>query len=116
MALKVLRKNWQFRQAYRQGKKIVCKHAIVFFLDRHEENEAARVGVVASKRVGGAVQRNRAKRLLREVFRQISKDTKHQDFWIVAVARSTILNATYQETLMDIRSKLDAEGVLDNDG
>jgi len=116
MALKVLRKNWQFRQAYRHGKKIICEHAIVFYLNRHEEKEAASFGVVASKRVGGAVRRNRAKRLLREVFRQISKDLKHQHFWMVAVARSSILNATYQETLMDIRSKLAAEGLLDNDG
>lgn len=114
--MKVLRKNWQFRQAYRQGKKIVCSQAIVFYLDRPEENEAVRVGVVASRRIGGAVKRNRAKRLLREIFRQISKDLKHQDFWIVAVARPTILDTAYQETLMDIRSKLEAEGVLNNNG
>jgi ribonuclease P protein component len=116
MALKVLRKNWQFRQAYRQGKKIICRHAIIFYLDRHQEEEAASFGFVASKRVGGAVKRNRAKRLLREVFRQISKDLKHQDFWMVAVARHTILNATFQETLMDIRSNLTAEGILNDDG
>jgi ribonuclease P protein component len=114
MALKVLRKNWQFRQAYRQGKKIICKHAIVFYLDLHQETGAACFGFVASKRVGGAVKRNRAKRLLREVFRQISKDLKYQDSWIVAVARNTIVDATYQETLMDIRSMLTAEGVINN--
>ncbi|NIM19336.1 MAG: ribonuclease P protein component [Candidatus Latescibacteria bacterium] len=112
MALKVLQKNWQFQVVYRQGKKIICKHAIVFYHRCHLEGENPRFGFVASKRVGSAVKRNRAKRILKEAFRQISKELEHQNFWIVAVAKASIGDATYQETLMDLRERLAAGGLL----
>ncbi|MFP4147882.1 MAG: ribonuclease P protein component [Nitriliruptoraceae bacterium] len=39
------------------------------------DDEPARVAVIASRRVGGAVQRNRAKRLLREAVRHVALPT-----------------------------------------
>jgi ribonuclease P protein component len=106
MALKVLRKNWQFRLVYRQGKKVVCKYSVVFIHQTGQDNGDPAFGFVASKRVGNAVQRNKAKRLLREVARQISKDLTQPDFWIVLVAKSTILNSKYSEIISDLQNNL----------
>jgi ribonuclease P protein component len=48
--------------------------------------KAPRLGVVASRKIGGAVARNRAKRLLRECFR-LTRDQLHPDVALVLVAR-----------------------------
>ena len=53
-------------------------------------------GVVASRRVGSAVARNRAKRLLREVFRR-RKPKRETSADIVLVARGPIAKARYED-------------------
>ncbi len=113
MSLQTLQKTWQFRQVYRSGEKIDCKYAVVFYYRTGDKADGPQFGFVASKRVGDAVRRNRAKRLLREVARQTVRRLKHRDVWIVLVARSVIKNIKRQELLADIDGKLEDEGVIE---
>lgn len=57
--------------------------------------------VVAGRRVGGAVDRNRAKRILREAWRQVpQQDTRGSD--AVLVARESIRGATTQDLVIEL--------------
>lgn len=62
MRWRSLTRNSQFQKVYREGVKRIGRLLVVYLLPA---DEYAR-GIVASRKVGGAVRRNRAKRLLRE--------------------------------------------------
>lgn len=65
-----LRRPDDVRRALRRGRSRAGSQMAVHVLERPEgEEPGTRLTVVASRRVGGAVQRNRAKRLLREAAR-----------------------------------------------
>jgi ribonuclease P protein component len=87
-----LRRRADFERVYREGRRWVNPLFVAFVLLTRDG--PLRVGFVASRKVGGAVQRNRAKRLLREVFRRRGpKRALSVD--VVLVARAPIVDADY---------------------
>ena len=65
-------------------------------------NDSVRIGLVVSKKVGGAVVRNRAKRRLKETLRQILKEQKLSQLDIVLIARSGAVTCPYNELGKDL--------------
>jgi ribonuclease P protein component len=94
---KRLRKK-EFEEAYSSGLKLHGRLFIAYI--RMRRGGKLRLGVVASRRVGGAVERNRAKRLLREVFRK-NKPEKSVSADVILIARSSIKGAKYSEVEKD---------------
>ncbi len=73
MTWRSLSKKNEFQRVYEEGVKQVGRFLVVYLLPAGgPENQAQ--AVVASKKVGGAVQRNRAKRLLRDALFQAHKN------------------------------------------
>ena len=56
----------------------------------------ARVGIITSRRVGGAVVRNKVRRRLREIFRH-ARARLLKGVWLVIVARPHAGNASFQD-------------------
>lgn len=57
----------QFQRAYRFGRRIETPHFVLYYLPN--DSGCHRLGITASKKMGNAIQRNRLKRIFREVFR-----------------------------------------------
>ncbi len=72
---------------------------------RVRRGKSNRLGIIAGKKVGNAVKRNRARRIIREAFRLIepelkSKTEKHYDFVFVARGKTPYLTSARLIALM----------------
>lgn len=67
-----LRASSDFQKVRRLGRRVPCGPFIMNLQIDDGSIVPARLGVIASRRVGPAVKRNRGKRLVREIFRQHS--------------------------------------------
>lgn len=75
--------------------------------------EITRLGWIASKRgVGGAVQRNRARRRLREIVRRRWPRVPHHGFLLVFIAYRAALTAPHQQMATEVESLLAHAGAL----
>src|SRR5262245_52613224 len=63
-----IRRRADFQSVYARGVRLRGRYSTTFILPN--ESGIGRLGIAATKKLGGAVLRNRAKRLIREVFRR----------------------------------------------
>jgi len=70
----------------------------------------SRFAITAGRSVGKAVQRNRTKRLLRAALQEVIHDIQ-PGYQGILIARKPLLNATYQETSVALKSLLQRAGI-----
>lgn len=97
-----------FRRVISRGKKHVGSCSILYLVGGQP---ATRIGIVAGKRIGTAVERNRSKRLLREAIR-FNKAMIADGFEIVLVARKASVHNTLQCIMLDTMRLLEKAGCV----
>jgi ribonuclease P protein component len=100
---RVLRRG-DFRQAYDSGRKFQARYFTAFVLAHADE--PSRLGITATRKMGNSVKRNRARRLVREVFRK-NKRLVPSGIDIIINVKSALSTALYQDLESDFISFLE---------
>ena len=107
-----LGQNRDFRRVRQQGERLALGCLIANW-HRLPDGASPKLGVVTSKRIGGAVERSRARRLLRESFRRHQHELS-QPVELVLVARNSIAGRTFAEVEKDFLAVLRRASLLKN--
>jgi ribonuclease P protein component len=110
-----LSRSGEFERVYREGRSHASRHLVVYAFPRAEgQDSEPRLGVSVGRKVGGAVERNRMKRLLREAFWATAEDLREgHDFVIVArpAAAELARQGGEQAIETELREVLSAAGL-----
>jgi ribonuclease P protein component len=99
-----LSRSAEFERVYRQGRSSANRHLVLYAFP-NPAAERPRLGLSVSRKVGGAVERNRVKRLLREAFTRAEAELKAgQD--VVLVARPAARELAEREGLEGVETSL----------
>jgi len=97
-----IRKRAEFQQVYDRGVRVSGRYSTMFLLPNAQG--VTRLGIAATKKLGGSVLRNRAKRLIREVFR---RNDVARGFDIVVIPKRELLDAGLTVLEADYRNILE---------
>ncbi|HBV52284.1 MAG TPA: ribonuclease P protein component [Clostridiales bacterium] len=85
-----LRKNNEFQRVYKKGTYKAGRYLVMYVLPNKEGIN--RIGIAAGKKFGNSVQRNRMKRIIREVYR-VSREHMAEGYDIIFMARASVRKA-----------------------
>jgi ribonuclease P protein component len=97
-----IRKRSEYQVIYDRGQRIPSGSFVLFVL--RNALGRPRLGITATRRIGGAVKRNRAKRLVREIFRRNRSELEDVD--IVVNVRAALPGAEYRRLEAELLTRL----------
>lgn len=98
-----LLKRDEFRRVYDEGRKVQARYFTAFVLTN--SHEQPRIGITVTRKAGKSVRRNRARRLVREVFRK-NKLLVPQGVDMVINVKQILIDARYSDLEEDFTAFL----------
>jgi len=106
----VLRRKSDFSVIYNKGKSVGERYVVLFF--RKNGRLYNRTAFLASKKVGNSVVRNRARRLMKESYKEINEDMA-MGYDIIFIARNTICNMKCADVKKSMEAAIKKAGVFE---
>jgi ribonuclease P protein component len=97
-----IRRREEFQEVYARGSKVHGRFGILFLLPNGRQ--VSRLGIAATRKFGGSVARNRAKRLIRDVFR---RNKIAPGFDVVVVPKRALLETSLSAFEAEFRRTLE---------
>lgn len=98
----------EFQAVQHRGRRVAARY--VTLIGRPNDRGCDRLGIIASRKVGPAVVRNRAKRRVREIFRHEQPDraiaSGRRPFDVVVIVRRELADAPYAAVSADVQGAL----------
>ena len=92
-----VRRRSEFQRVFDSGYRVSSRYFTLLFAAR--QSAPPRLGIVASRKLGDAVRRNRAKRLIREVFRHLNAPSAALD--LVVIPRRELFDVPFADLERD---------------
>jgi ribonuclease P protein component len=111
-----LSRSADFDRVYREGRSHASRHLVLYAFPRGETDGDPRLGVSVGRKVGGAVERNRVKRQLREAFWALAPELPDgYDFVLVARPEAGALAAEEGEPGVEaaLRELVEGAGLVE---
>jgi ribonuclease P protein component len=102
-----LSRSGEFDRVYRDGSSHATRYLVLYrFPRKDEDREEVRLGVSVNRRVGGAVERNKVKRALREAFWTLGDQLPPRHDFVI-VARAEIKDLIEREGMQGVAANLE---------
>ena len=92
--IKTVKSYFDFKKAYEKGKSFGNRNLILYI--RKNDLEYTRIGITVSKKTGNAVVRNKIRRRIKEIYREVAPNLK-EGYDLIFIIRRNVPDISFQE-------------------